>query len=402
MEPRAIPPVDGSTQDPRGQDCPRLHQERETHMLSASERERYARHLTLPEVGEEGQEKLRRASVLIIGAGGLGSPSSMYLAAAGVGRIGLVDFDVVDSTNLQRQILYGEPVIGQRKLDAAWQRLHDLNRNVRVETFNDRLSSRNALPLFEPYDIIIDGTDNFATRYLVNDACVLSGKPNVYGSVFRFDGQASVFDAKRGPCYRCLYPDPPPPHLVPSCAEGGVLGVLPGIVGTIQATEAIKLITGAGEPLIGRLLLIDALKMSFRSLKLEKNPQCRICGANPEIRELIDYEEFCNPVTETDITAAQLAERLAGDKDLVIIDVREPHEWAAGHLAEATHIPLQQVPSRLAEIPKDAEVVMVCRSGGRSGRAQQFLLSNGYKRVRNLTGGMLGWKRDVDPAMTVK
>lgn len=371
-------------------------------MLNAAERERYARHLTLPEVGEEGQEKLRRASVLIVGAGGLGSPSSMYLAAAGVGRIGLVDFDVVDSTNLQRQILYGESVIGQRKLDAAWQRLHDLNRNVRVETFNDRLSSRNALPLFEPYDIIIDGTDNFATRYLVNDACVLSGKPNVYGSVFRFDGQASVFDSKRGPCYRCLYPDPPPPHLVPNCAEGGVLGVLPGIVGTIQATEAIKLITGAGEPLIGRLLLIDALKMSFRSLKLEKNPQCRICSANPEIRELIDYEEFCNPVTETDINAAQLAERLAADKSLVVIDVREPHEWAAGHLPEAKHIPLQQVPARLAEIPKDAEVVMVCRSGGRSGRAQQFLMSNGYKRVRNLTGGMLGWKRDVDPAMTVK
>ncbi|HUP44251.1 MAG TPA: molybdopterin-synthase adenylyltransferase MoeB [Thermoanaerobaculia bacterium] len=372
-------------------------------MLTAEETERYARHLSLPEIGEEGQHKLKRASVLIIGAGGLGSPAAMYLAAAGVGRIGLVDFDTVDASNLQRQILYGESVVGQRKLDAAWQRLHDLNRNVRVETFNDRLSSRNALALFEPYDVVLDGTDNFPTRYLVNDACVLTGKPNVYGSVFRFDGQAAVFDARLGPCYRCLYPDPPPPHLVPSCAEGGVLGVLPGIVGTIQATEAIKLITGAGDPLIGRLLMIDALSMAFRTLKLEKNPQCRICGADREIRELIDYEEFCNPVSETNITAAELAERMASDgSKVVIVDVREPYEWAAGHLEEARHIPLQQVPSRIEEIPRDAEVIMVCRSGARSANAQQYLLSRGYTRVKNLVGGMTAWKRDVDPAMQVR
>jgi sulfur-carrier protein adenylyltransferase/sulfurtransferase len=371
-------------------------------MLTSEELQRYARHIALPGIGEEGQRKLKRASVLIVGAGGLGSPAAMYLAAAGVGRIGLVDFDTVSASNLQRQILYGQSVIGQRKLDAAWQRLHDLNRNVRVETFNDRLSSRNALALFEPYDVVLDGTDNFPTRYLVNDACVLSGKPNVYGSVFRFDGQAAVFDARNGPCYRCLYPDPPPPHLVPSCAEGGVLGVLPGIVGTIQATEAIKLITGAGETLTGRLLLIDALSMSFRTMKLEKNPQCRICGADREIGELIDYEEFCNPVNELNISAAELAERLAGAGDVVVVDVREPYEWAAGHLEQAKHIPLQQVPSRIEEIPRDAEIVMVCRSGGRSANAQQYLMSRGYTRVKNLVGGMMAWKREVDPAISVK
>ncbi|HEU4521102.1 MAG TPA: molybdopterin-synthase adenylyltransferase MoeB [Thermoanaerobaculia bacterium] len=373
-------------------------------MLTREETERYARHLSLPEIGEEGQRRLKRASVLIIGAGGLGSPSAMYLAAAGVGRIGLVDFDRVDASNLQRQILYGESAIGEKKLDAAWQRLHDINRHIRIETFNDRLSSRNALDLFEPYDIVLDGTDNFPTRYLVNDACVLLGKANVYGSVFRFDGQAAVFDAGRGPCYRCVYPDPPPPHLVPSCAEGGVLGVLPGIVGTIQATEAIKLITGAGEPLIGRLLLVDALSMRFRTLKLEKNPQCRICGANREIRELIDYEEFCNPVNELNISAAELAQRLSNETngEVVVIDVREPYEWDAGHLPEARHIPLQQVQRRIGEIPREAEIVMVCRSGGRSANAQQFLLAQGFKRVKNLVGGMIAWKRDVDPAMTVK
>ncbi|HEX6177260.1 MAG TPA: molybdopterin-synthase adenylyltransferase MoeB [Thermoanaerobaculia bacterium] len=368
-------------------------------MFTPEEKQRYARHLTLPDFGETGQRRLKRGSVLIVGAGGLGSPSAMYLAAAGVGRIGLVDFDTVDASNLQRQILYGESVLGQRKLDAAWQRLHDLNRHVRVETFNDRLSSRNAMALFEPYDVILDGTDNFATRYLVNDACVFSGKPNVYGSIFRFDGQASVFDARRGPCYRCLYPEPPPPGLVPSCAEGGVLGVLPGLVGTIQATEAIKLIAEIGEPLIGRLLMIDALSMSFRKLKLEKNPQCRVCGPNADVRELIDYEEFCNPVTNLDITAAELSQRL---RDVVVIDVREPHEWSGGHISEAKHIPLQQVPARLEEIPRDAEIVMVCRSGGRSARAQQFLMSQGYKRVKNLVGGMTAWKRDVDPAIVVR
>ena len=372
-------------------------------MLTAPELTRYARHLSLPQIGEEGQRRLKRSSVLIIGAGGLGSPAAMYLAAAGVGRIGLVDFDVVDVSNLQRQILYGDSVVGERKLDAAWKRLRDINPHARVETFNDRLSSRNALQLFEPYDVIMDGTDNFPTRYLVNDACVLSRKPNVYGSVFRFDGQAAVFDSTRGPCYRCIYPEPPPPHLVPSCAEGGVLGVLPGIIGTIQAAEAIKLLTGIGEPLIGRLLMFDALAMSFRTLKLVKNPQCRVCGDDPQVRELIDYEEFCNTMSDQDITATELSQRLAGDhEDLVLVDVREPSEWEGGHLAEARHIPLQQVPARTNEIPRDAEVVMICRSGGRSARAQQFLLSQGFKRVRNLTGGMLAWKRDVDPAVEVR
>jgi sulfur-carrier protein adenylyltransferase/sulfurtransferase len=372
-------------------------------MLTPQELSRYARHLSLPEIGEEGQEKLKKSSVLIVGAGGLGSPVSMYLAAAGVGRIGLVDFDRVDSTNLQRQILYGESAVGERKLDAAWQRLHDLNPYVRVETFNDRLSSRNAMALLEPYDIVIDGTDNFATRYLVNDACVLQGKPNVYGSVYRFDGQVSVFDARRGPCYRCLYPDPPPPHLVPSCAEGGVLGVLPGVIGTLQATEVIKLLTGIGEPLVGRLLLFDALAMSFRTMKLKKDEKCRICSAEPQIRQLIDYEEFCNPVNDLNITPAQLAQRLAGAADnLVLIDVREPVEWNAGHLEEAKHIPMQSLPQRIDELPRHAEIVMICRSGSRSARAQQFLLSHGFQNVKNLVGGMQGWKRDVDPAVTVR
>ena len=369
--------------------------------LSAPERARYARHLVLPEIGEEGQNRLERASVLIVGAGGLGSPAAIYLAAAGVGRIGLVDFDIVDVTNLQRQILYGESVVGERKLDAAWKRLRDVNPHVRVETFNDRLSSRNAMQLFEPYDVVLDGTDNFATRYLVNDACVLMRKPNVYGSVFRFEGQASVFDATRGPCYRCLYPDPPPPHLVPSCAVGGVLGVLPGVVGTIQATETIKLITGAGEPLIGRILLFDALGMSFRTMRIGKNEDCKVCGTRPTIRELSDYEEYCNPVTDLEITPQQLAARIESGDDLVLVDVREPFEHEAGHLDNTVHIPMAQVREQLGRIPRDREVIMYCRSGGRSANVQQFLLQQGYTRVKNLVGGMLAWKRDVDPAMNV-
>ena len=371
-------------------------------MLTEQELSRYARHLSLPELGQEGQNRLKRSSALIVGAGGLGSPVSMYLAAAGVGRIGLVDFDRVDASNLQRQILYGESMIGERKLDAAWRRLHDLNPHIRVETFNDAISSRNALALIEPYDVVIDGTDNFATRYLVNDACVLQRKPNVYGSVYRFDGQVSVFDASRGPCYRCLYPDPPPPHLVPNCAEGGVLGVLPGVIGTLQATETIKLLAGIGEPLVGRLLLFDALAMSFRSMRLQKNANCRICGDEPQIRELIDYEEFCNPVTDLNITPAQLAERLSRGESIVLVDVREPHETSAGHLEEAKLIPMRALPQHLSDLPRDAEIVMICRSGGRSANAQQFLLQNGFARVKNLVGGMMGWKRDVDPAMTVR
>ncbi|MBK5260050.1 MAG: molybdopterin-synthase adenylyltransferase MoeB [Thermoanaerobaculia bacterium] len=371
-------------------------------MLTDSERSRYARHLVLPEIGEAGQRKLRSASVFIVGAGGLGSPVAMYLAAAGVGRIGLADFDRVDSSNLQRQILYGESSVGKRKLDAARERLGDLNPHVRVETFNEALSSRNALQLLEPYDVVVDGTDNFPTRYLVNDACALLGKPNVYGSVYRFEGQASVFDTRRGPCYRCLYPEPPPAHLVPSCAEGGVLGVLPGIIGTIQAAEAIKLIADVGEPLIGRLLMFDALAMSFRTVRLAKNAECRLCGPKRTIRELIDYEEFCNPVNELDITASELSERISRGDKMVLVDVREPHEWDGGHLELAMHIPLQQVPARATEIPADAEIIMICRSGGRSARAQQFLMSNGYKKVKNLAGGMLGWKKDVDSSVTVR
>jgi molybdopterin/thiamine biosynthesis adenylyltransferase/rhodanese-related sulfurtransferase len=355
--------------------------------------DRYARQTILPEIGEQGQAKLRAASVLLVGAGGLGSPAALYLAAAGVGTLGLVDFDRVDATNLHRQILYGTSSVGRPKLEAARERLNDLNDEVSVVTHDARLSSENALEILRDYDIILDGTDNFATRYLVNDACVLLGKPNVYGSVFRFEGQVSVFATKDGPCYRCLYPTPPPPHLVPSCAEGGVLGVLPGVVGTLQATEAIKLITGAGETLAGRLLLFDALYVTFRSMKVHKR-----CDEHERITKLIDYEEFCSPMHERDITPNEVNEKISG---LVLIDVREPNEWNAGHIQSATHIPLAQVPQRLAEIPKDAEVVMICRSGGRSGRAQEYLLQNGYTRVKNMVGGMQRWQRDVDPSVPV-
>jgi adenylyltransferase/sulfurtransferase len=371
-------------------------------MLTPSERERYARHLVLPDFGEEGQRRLKRGSVLIVGAGGLGSPAALYLAAAGVGRIGLVDFDKVDATNLHRQILYGESSVGKQKLDAARERLHDLNPHVVLETFNEPLSSRNARQLFEPYDLILDGTDNFATRYLVNDACVILRKPNVYGSIFRFDGQLSVFDSSRGPCYRCLYPDPPPPHLVPNCAEGGVLGVLPGIVGTMQATEAIKLLSGVGVPLIGRMLLVDALTMSMRQIRLAKNPQCKVCGPDPVIRDLIDYEEYCSPVNELEISVSQLADRLARGEPILLLDVREPQEYNAGHLDGSKHIPMQHVPGRMDELPRDGEIIVYCRSGVRSARVQQFLMSNGFARVKNLAGGMMAWKREVDPAVTVR
>ncbi|HYC61126.1 MAG TPA: molybdopterin-synthase adenylyltransferase MoeB [Thermoanaerobaculia bacterium] len=358
---------------------------------------RYARQITLPEIGEAGQEKLRRASVLIVGAGGLGSPAAMYLAAAGVGTLGLVDFDRVDETNLHRQVLYGTSDVGKPKLDAARARIEDLNPDVRVNTHAVRLASDNALEIMRDYDIVLDGTDNFATRYLVNDACVLLGKPNVYGSVFRFDGQVSVFATKDGPCYRCLYPEPPPPHLVPNCAEGGVLGVLPAIIGSLQTSETIKLITGVGETLAGRLLLFDALRATFRTMRLQRR-----CDAHAKITRLIDYEEFCNPVQELNINPAELAEKLSSGADIVLIDVREPYEWNAGHIDRATHIPLAQVPQRLAEIPKDREVVMICRSGGRSAHAQQHLMNqHGYTRVKNLVGGMQRWAREVDPKITV-
>jgi adenylyltransferase/sulfurtransferase len=357
---------------------------------------RYARQTILPELGEAGQQKLRDASVLIIGAGGLGSPTSLYLAAAGVGRIGLVDFDRVDVTNLHRQILYGTSDVGRIKLEAAAERLRDGNPEIEIVTHDARLTSENALEILRGYDVIIDGTDNFATRYLVNDACVLLGKPNVYGSVFRFDGQVSVFATKDGPCYRCLYPEPPPPHLVPSCAEGGVLGVLPGVIGTLQATEAIKIITGIGETLAGRLLLFDAMRMTFRTLRVPRR-----CDEHAPITKLIDYEELCNPVQHEDITPAEVNERLARGEKIVLIDVREPHEWSAGHIDSAIHIPMQQIPRRLDEIPRDQEVVMICRSGARSGHVQQHLKQQGFTNVKNLTGGMQRWAREVDSSIRV-
>ena len=367
-------------------------------MLSPSERARYSRHLLLPEIGEAGQEKLKAGSVLVIGAGGLGSPVSTYLAAAGVGRIGLVDFDRVDATNLHRQILFGNSSVGRTKLEAARERLADMNDEIAIETHDAQLTSANALELLGGYDVIVDGTDNFPTRYLVNDACTILGKPNVYGSIFRFDGQASVFTTSDGPCYRCLYPDPPPPDLVPSCAVGGVLGVLPGVIGTIQATEAIKLLTGIGETLAGRLLLFDALRMTFRTLRIPRR-----CETHAKVTHLIDYEEFCNPVhvEHTEITPQQLSERLERGDALVLVDVREPYEWEAGHHADAKHIPLGQLPKRLDEIPRDAEIVMICRSGGRSANAQHILLASGFPRVHNLTGGMTRWSREVDPAIRV-
>jgi molybdopterin/thiamine biosynthesis adenylyltransferase/rhodanese-related sulfurtransferase len=367
-------------------------------LLTPTERRRYARHLTLPEVGEAGQIALKKSAVLIVGAGGLGSPAALYLAAAGVGRIGLVDFDNVDASNLHRQILYGTMSVGRPKLDAARARLFDLNPEITIETHAEKLTSANALEILRKYDIIVDGTDNFPTRYLVNDACVLLGRPNVYGSIYRFDGQASVFDAKRGPCYRCLYPDPPPPHLVPSCAEAGVLGVLPGVIGSIQATEAIKIITGSGEPLIGRLLLFDALQMSFRTLRLRKDPGCKVCGEGPTVTKLIDYEEFCSPGANMEITVRELAEQR---ESVTLIDVREQHEWNVGHLEGAKLIPLKQLPARMNEVPREADVVVYCAVGGRSAQAVHFLRQAGYERVRNLIGGIKAWAREVDPSVRV-
>ena len=357
---------------------------------------RYSRQIILPELGLEGQRKLANAAVLIVGAGGLGSPTSLYLAAAGVGQIGLVDFDRVDVTNLHRQILYGTSDVGRPKLEAASERLRDANPEVSIETHDARLTSQNALDILANYDVVIDGTDNFATRYLVNDACVILGKPNVYGSVFRFDGQVSVFSTADGPCYRCLYPDPPPPHLVPSCAEGGVLGVLPGVIGTLQATEAVKLITGIGETLAGRLLLFDAMRMSFRVLRVPKR-----CSEHAAITKLIDYEEFCNPVQEQTVTPEQVSERIARGEEVVLIDVREPYEWNVGHIESAQHIPMQQIPRRLDEIPREAEVIMICRSGSRSAQVQHYLQQQGFTNVKNLVGGMQRWAREVDSSIRV-
>jgi len=377
-----------------------------TPTLTTDEIQRYSRHLILPDVGVEGQQKLKAARVLIVGAGGLGSPVALYLAAAGVGTLGLIDFDVVDVSNLQRQILHGTKDVGRSKLESARARLHDVNPHVRVETYETRLTSANALEIIRGYDIVVDGTDNFATRYLTNDACVLLGKPNVYGSIFRFEGQASVFGMADGPCYRCLFPEPPPPGSVPSCAEGGVFGVLPGIVGTIQATETIKLILGIGETLAGRLLLIDAQSMQFRAMTLRKDPACPACGTRT-ITALIDYDEFCGtPGADAmddiddvlEITPRELAARLSGgDDSFDLIDVREPYEWAIARIDGARLIPLGQVPKLLSSLDKTREIVVMCRSGVRSADAVRFMQSQGFARVRNLAGGILRWSSDVDP-----
>ncbi len=368
---------------------------------------RYSRHLIMPEVGMEGQQKLKAAKVLCIGTGGLGSPLALYLAAAGVGTLGLVDFDVVDYTNLQRQIIHTTSDVGRKKLDSAAEKLKAINPFVEIKKFDTRLSSENALEIFADFDIIADGTDNFPTRYLVNDACVLTGKPNVYGSIFRFEGQASVFAAEEGPCYRCLYPEPPPPGLVPSCAEGGVLGILPGLVGVIQATEVVKLILGTGDPLIGRLLLIDALGMKFRELKLRKNPECPACGAHPTITKLIDYNEFCGirgeeekPLTAgiPEIQVEELKRRLDAGEDLFVLDVREPHEYQicniGGHL-----IPLNDLPKRVSELDSSREIVAHCKMGGRSAKAVTFLQQAGFKKIHNLSGGILAWADRIDRTM---
>lgn len=372
--------------------------------LSNEEVLRYSRHLIMPEVGMEGQEKLKAARVLCIGTGGLGSPLALYLAAAGVGTLGLVDFDVVDFSNLQRQVIHFTSDVGRSKLKSAAEKIAAINPFVNVKPFETRLTSENALKIFEGFDIIVDGTDNFPTRFLVNDACVFTGKPNVYGSIFRFEGQASVFAAKNGPCYRCLYPEPPPPGLVPSCAEGGVLGILPGLVGLIQATEAIKLILGQGEPLIGRLLLVDALGMRFRELKLRKNPDCVVCGKNPSVTKLIDYEEFCGlrgqekPVSTNsfEISVEELKRRLDAKEDVFILDVREPHEYQICHI-NGHLIPLNDLPKRINELDPDQEMVVHCKMGGRSAKAVEFLHKSGFTKAKNLTGGILAWSDKIDP-----
>jgi molybdopterin/thiamine biosynthesis adenylyltransferase/rhodanese-related sulfurtransferase len=377
--------------------------------LNKDEILRYSRHLIMPEVGMEGQLKLKRASVLLVGAGGLGAPLGMYLAAAGIGRIGLVDFDVVDFTNLQRQVIHGTKDVGKKKLDSAIETMSDINPFVKLDRHEVALTSENAFEIFKDYDIIVDGTDNFPTRYLVNDACVLMHKPNVYGSIFRFEGQATVFAYEGGPCYRCLYPEPPPPGLVPSCAEGGVLGILPGVIGLIQATETVKLILGIGEPLVGRLMLYDALGMRFRELKLRRNPECPVCGDHRTITKLIDYQEFCGmpnveapavavPVTG-DIEPVEVkAKQDRGDK-FVLIDVREPHEFQICRIPGSTLIPLGELPKRLGELNPNDEFVMHCKSGVRSAKATDLLKQSGFTKVRNMKGGILAWSDKVDPTV---
>lgn len=402
--------------------------------LSHEEIRRFSRHLIVPEIGIEGQSKLKAASVLLIGTGGLGSPSGLYLAAAGVGRIGLVDYDVVDESNLQRQIIHGQSTVGMAKIDSAEKRLLDLNPSLKVEKYNTLLTSENALEIFESYDVIVDGTDNFPTRYLVNDACVKLGKPNVYGSIFRFEGQLSVFYAEEGPCYRCMFPEPPPPGLVPSCAEGGVLGVLPGTLGTFQATETIKLLLGIGDPMIGRMMLYDALETSFSTINVRKDPHCPVCSIPRDEVVLIDYEEFCGMpandhslyskgiaeeiVSVREISVNQLKERIDHKDDIVIVDVREPHEWDIAFIQEAAHIariPKGQIEQAknavkagrqkieetvLAQIPQDKEVMLLCRSGKRSADSIGFLSEIGYRsdQLYNIVGGILAWSDEIDPS----
>jgi len=377
--------------------------------LSPQEYARYSRHLIMPEVGLDGQKRLKAGRVLLIGAGGLGSPLGLYLAAAGIGRIGLVDFDVVDFSNLQRQVLHGTPDVGRLKLHSARDRLQAINPDIQLDLYETRLNRDNALKLFEPYDVIIDGTDNFATRYLVNDACVLLGKPNVYGSIFRFDGQASVFYPGEGPCYRCLYPEPPPPGEVPSCAEGGVLGILPGLIGCIQATECVKLLLGRGSPLVGRLLLYDALQMSFREFKVRRNPKCPMCGDRPTITALIDYEQFCGvrgqeapapaAAGNGDITVEELKQRLDKGEPVFILDVRNPEEYQLCKIAGSTLLPLPVLADRFRELDPEREMVVHCKSGMRSQKAITFLRQQGFQNLRNLKGGILAWAEKIDPSM---
>jgi adenylyltransferase/sulfurtransferase len=379
--------------------------------LNHAEILRYSRHLLIPEVGLSGQKKIKAASVLVIGTGGLGSPVALYLAAAGVGRIGLVDYDRVDASNLQRQVIHGTSQLGNLKVTSARQRMLDINPEIQVDVYNEPFTSANAMQIAQDYDILIDGTDNFPTRYLSNDVSVLLGKPNVYGSIYRFDGQVSVFDAREGPCYRCLFPEPPPPGLVPSCAEGGVLGVLPGTIGTLQATEALKLILGIGETLKGRLLLFNALDMSFDFVNLRKNPDCKVCGPNPEVTELIDYEEFCGVPGhdheegsvggDWDIEVGQLAEKLAQGEQIHLLDVREPHELEISRLEGADLIPLGQLAARLSELDSAEEMVVFCKAGTRSARALELLASAGFRKVKNLKGGINAWAREVDPSLPI-
>ena len=377
--------------------------------LNTDELARYARHLILPEVGLEGQQRLKAARVLCVGTGGLGSPLAFYLAAAGVGTLGLVDFDVVDASNLQRQILHSTRDVGRKKLDSAEEKLKALNPLLNVVKHETRLTSANALEILRDYDVVADGTDNFPTRYLVNDACVLLDKPNVYGSIFRFEGQASVFATKGGPCYRCLYPEPPPPGMVPSCAEGGVLGILPGLVGMIQATEAIKLILGTGETLAGRLLLVDALGMRFRELKLKRNLECPVCGEHPTVKELIDYEQFCGLEPENtkenalqngipQMSVKELKQRLDAGEDVFVLDVRETYEYKIANLG-GTLMPMNEVPQRMAELDREREIVVQCKTGGRSQRVAEFLQKSGYANVKNLAGGIQAWAMEIDPSM---